>query len=344
MKIPSQIEPEPGSREPQADSRLAAGPRRDQPPPGPADDPVRPSSLYRAKLWRLGQRMARRLPRAWSVALANVVAALYFGAVPRRRQFVLENLLPALGGDREGARAASRRLFGQFAVKLADLLRYESGLPITGLFHDMRGWEHLVSAQGRGQGVLILTLHLGNWEFGAPLLTGRGVKLQVITMPEPQSELTALRQEARARWGIETLALGRDFFASVEVIRRLQSNHCVALLMDRPPEATAVPVQLFGRPFRASISAAELARASGCALLPVCVPNTPQGYVGEILPEIPYDRASLRDRQARLRLTQQIMTVFEPVISQYADQWYHFVPIWPPSDGPSPHFSPRNAG
>jgi hypothetical protein len=28
-------------------------------------------------------------------------------------------------------------------------------------------------------------------------------------------------------------------------------------------------------------------------------------------------------------LVQQVMTIFQPVIRQYADQWYHFVEVWP---------------
>jgi lauroyl/myristoyl acyltransferase len=299
----------------------------------PADRLERPSSLYRAKVWRFGQMLAGGLPRPCSALLAQFSADIYSRVSPTRRQIVVDNLVPVLGGDQAAARSVSRRLFRQFAIKLTDLLRYESGLPITGLFHHLTGWEHLASAQARGRGVLLMTLHLGNWEFGAPLLTRRGVKLQVITGPEPQLELTTLRQEARARWGVETLALNDDFFASVEIVRRLESNYCVALLMDRPPAATAVSVRLFGRPFLASVSAAELGRASGCALLPVFIPRTAQGYVGYILPEIRYDRPALRDRAARISLTQEIMNVFEPVIRQYADQWYHFVPIWSPRSG-----------
>ncbi len=88
-------------------------------------------------------------------------------------------------------------------------------------------------------------------------------------------------------------------------------------------------VNLFGRPFFASLSAAELARASGCALLPVYLPRTSAGYTAHILPEIPYDRRALGQRQGRVELTQQIMSAFEPALHLYLNQWYHFVPIWP---------------
>ena len=298
-------------------------------PLGPDLALSKPSSLYRAEFWRFGVALARRLPHFLLGRLASHCAKAYWLCCPGRRRVVLENLLPALNGDRQAAAITARELFQQFAFKLADLWRYESGLSIYDLFHDLTGWEHFEKAQEKKRGVLLLTVHLGNWEFGAPLLTQRGVKLQVITLAEPQARLTEIRQAARARWGIETLALGDDPFASIEIIRRLEANHAVALLMDRPPAATSAPIKLFGKPFLASLSAAELARATGCALLPVYLPRTRQGYVAHILPEITCDRRALGNREARIQLTQQIMLAFEPAIRLYLNQWYHFVPIWP---------------
>ena len=147
-------------------------------------------------------------------------------------------------------------------------------------------------------------------------------------MMERETAIAAVLGEVRERWGIQTLALGDDPFASVEVVRRLEANQSVALLMDRPPASTAAAVNLFGQPFAASIAAAELARVSGCSLLPVYLPRSSQGYTGHILPEIPYDRRALGTREARVRLTQQIMSGFEPVIRLYLNQWYHFVLVW----------------
>jgi lauroyl/myristoyl acyltransferase len=100
-------------------------------------------------------------------------------------------------------------------------------------------------------------------------------------------------------------------------------------LMDRPPAAGATTIELFGRPFCASISAAELARASGCVLLPVLLPRAGPGYAAQIFPAIDYDRRSLGNSEERRQLTQRIMTAFQPAIREYLDQWYHFVPIWP---------------
>jgi lauroyl/myristoyl acyltransferase len=88
-------------------------------------------------------------------------------------------------------------------------------------------------------------------------------------------------------------------------------------------------VDLFGRPFRASIAAAELARASGCALIGVTIVRRPDGYAVKVLPEFLYDRRALESQEARRDFTRQILRAFEPEIREHLDQWYHFVPIWP---------------
>lgn len=227
------------------------------------------------------------------------------------------------------AKRAARGLFHQFARKLVDLWRYEGGAPVN---HGLTRWSgraRLEAALERRQGVLLVTVHLGNWEFGGPFLKATGVPLLVITQPEPGQGFTELRQASRARWGIETLVVRDDPFAFVEIIKRLQAGAVVAVLLDRPPPPTAVRVELFGRPLEASAAAALLARATGASLLPVYIVHEAGGYAAHILPEIGYARAELGTASARQALTQEILRAFEPVIRQYPDQWYHFVPIWP---------------
>ena len=287
------------------------------------------SVFYRSAMWRIGLALARNLPLQFTQTVCRAVARVYWLLNRARREIVIQNLLVACNGDRERAIWIGKELFQQFAIKLADLWRYESGIPIDDLFCELTGWEHFLAAQNQKRGVLILTPHLGNWEFGAPLLSKRGFNLLVVTLDEPDDQLTTMRQAARAKWGIETLVIGKDPFAFVEIIRRLEAGATVALLVDRPPSRSAVPVQFFGRPFAASVAAAELARASGCVLLPVYLPRVNNGYAGHILPEISYNRPELRSVDARQKLTQQVMDAFEQPISKHLDQWYHFVPIWP---------------
>jgi predicted exporter/lauroyl/myristoyl acyltransferase len=288
-----------------------------------------PSSLYRAHFWRLGLWLVRVLPPEICIGFSRFLAGCYWHLASHRRQMVIENLRPALDGDPAAAIKKARSLFDQFAIKLVDLWRYEAGQPIQDLFGESTGWENFEKAHEQKRGVLLLTVHLGNWELGGPWLTARGFPLKIITLAEPGAGFTQLRQASRLRWNVETLVIGDDPFGFLEVIRRLEAGETVALLIDRPPAATTVEVELFGLPFPASVAAAELARASGCELVPVYLPRMKNSYAAHILPPILYDRAGLRDRIARQQLTGQIMRAFEPAIRQNLDQWFHFIRIWP---------------
>ena len=299
-----------------------------------ADRLARPSATYGPRLWRLGLFAVRRMPRRAGRWFGIVAALAYRLFRPARFRVIEENLLPVLAGKRDQARAAAGQLLTNFAMKIIELLRHESGAADGIAVSRWSGYEIFANALARKQGVLLLTPHLGNWEIGGCLLAQKGVRLLVLTQAEPGRGFTELRQQARARWGIETLVIGQDTFAFVEVIKRLQDGATVALLVDRPPRNSAVTVELFGRPFAASIAPAELARAAGCALVPVYVVAEGDAYAAHVLPEIVYDRRALGDREARRRLAGEILRAFAPVIRQHADQWYHFVPVWPKNGTP----------
>jgi KDO2-lipid IV(A) lauroyltransferase len=290
---------------------------------------ARPSKFYGAFIWQAGLALGRFIPVPVFNFFARLLAAIYWRLAARRREIVIQNLLPVLNGDRRQSARVGREMITELFLKITDLWRYESGVAFENGVGDWKGLENFIAAHARGKGVLLVTPHLGNWEFGGAFLIERGYDLLVLTQPEPDQKLTELRQVSRARRGVETLVVGEDAFAFIEIIKRLQAGATVALLVDRPPAHTAVNVNLFGHPFPASIAAAELARASGCAIVPVYIVRRPVGYLARILPEIVYDRAAIGNRAARIHLTQEILRAFEPAIRQHLTQWFHFVPIWP---------------
>lgn len=273
---------------------------------------------------------ARTFPSGLLKTIARTGAGLYLQLQPGRAGVVLQNFIPVFKEDRSAAQKAARAAHKNFAAKLVDLWSVESGENATNWLTNNSELEIIHVARRRGRGALFITLHLGNWEHGGLLLKQLGIPLTILSLAEPDDSLTELRNAARARYGVDTLIIGEDDFAFVEVIKRLQSGADLALSLDRPPErGTGVPVQFFGRTFYASLAAAELARASGCALIGVTIVRRREGFAVKVLPEFTYDRRALGSREARTELTQQILRAFEPEIRDNIEQWYQFTPIWP---------------
>jgi lauroyl/myristoyl acyltransferase len=286
-------------------------------------------AFYRAGLWRLGLVIVRILPVGLVKGFAVIVAEFYWRFQRQRCEVVVQNFLPIYAGDWAAAAKAAHRLHRKFASKMVDLWRVESGVPGQNWLTNPGELEIIRTARQRGHGTLFITLHLGNWEHGGLLLTQLGIRLTILTQAEPDDGLTDLRIAARRRCGVGTLVIGQDDFAFVEVIKQLQAGADLAISLDRPPERGGVPIEFFGHRFEASLAAAELARASGCALIGVTIVRRPDGYAVKVLPEFTYDRKALGNREARRELTQQILRAFEPEIRKDMDQWYQFTPIWP---------------
>jgi len=294
-------------------------------PPAPAKKPA----FYCGGLWQVGSKLVRALPVGLVKAIAKFLAGLYWLFQRRCCETVVQNFLPVFKGDRAAAEKAARATYLKFAAKMIDLWRVEGGEQTHNRITNNSELEIIHAARRRGNGTLFITLHLGNWEHGGLLLNQLGIRLAILTQAEPDDDLTEMRKAARARYGVDTLIIGDDGFAFVEVIKQLQAGADMAVSLDRPPDRGGVPVEFFGHPFEASLAAAELARASGCALVGVTIVRRPGGYAVKVLPEFVYDRRALGNREARRELTQQILRAFEPEIRENIDQWYQFTPIWP---------------
>ena len=298
-------------------------------PSSSSSSPQKQPAFYRAGLWRFGSAIVRILPTSFIKGIAMVLADAYWFLQRQRCEVVVQNFLPVFKGDRAVAEKAARAAHCKFAAKLIDLWRVESGEQVHDWLTTDGELEIIHAARRRGHGTLFITLHLGNWEHGGLLLNQLGIRLTILTQAEPDDGLTDIRKAARARYGVDTLIIGDDGFAFVEVIKQLQAGADMAVSLDRPPDRGGVPVEFFGYPFEASLAAAELARASGCALIGVTIVRRPNGYAVKVLPEFTYDRRALGNREARRDLTQQILRAFEPQIRDNIDQWYQFTPIWP---------------
>ncbi len=228
-----------------------------------------PSSFYSARIWQIGLTLTRILPAPILMSLAKIGGTIYWLFAAHRREIVIQNLLPVLNdrkladarraGIVHGIRAQTRRLVA-LRKRRRRLTKTGCGLERLGKFHRR--------ARARQEACCSSRRISATGNSAARLWSSTAANCSCSRSPNPTCSLTELRQSSRARRGVETLVVGEDAFAFVEIIRRLQEGATVALLVDRPPAPTAVEVKLFGRKFPASIAAAELARASGCAIVP----------------------------------------------------------------------------
>ena len=250
---------------------------------------------------------------------------------PTGRMAIRENLRAVTGWSGPELDALCDDNIAHFSRMLADYFRCGTGDPARAneLLHEWRGFEHFENARARGKGIILVTGHLGNWELGGTLLALRGLPMTVISLDEPSTELTRWRDALRQRLGIKTITVGPGHdFAFVEMMKVLQRNEILAMLVDRPYAGSGTRVKFCERDTDFSSAPALLWQHTGAAVVPAFVLQESGGrYISFADAPLDFQPGAVK-REALVENTQRLATHFEDIIRKHPEQWFNYAPIF----------------
>jgi KDO2-lipid IV(A) lauroyltransferase len=264
--------------------------------------------------------LLRGLPHGAARRLGGALGALAWAADGRRRATARENLAAALPELDAAARArAVRACFRHFGAVFADAIsaaRFDR-VELCGRV-EAAGVDHLLAADRRGRGTIVLSAHFGNWEIVPPYIAHAAGPMAVVGRPLDNPHLDLSLRALRTRFGNRMLPKRG---AVREMFRVLREGGRLGLLLDqrvRPEEA--IEVDFFGRPAWTSPIVARLAAKTGAAILPAFGDHAPGGrYRVEFLAPI---EAGPADDEASVReLTRRCVALYETVIRRAPERW-----------------------
>jgi len=263
------------------------------------------------------------LPPRIGYLIADLLTGVHYRLFPSRRHAALANLAVMMptATRRERVRVA-RRMMRSYNQMLFEFFRLPH-LSRAELLRSVEvvGREHLENAVARGRGVILASSHIGNWELGAVVVAHWGYTLHAVAGVQLSRWLTSAVRETKSELSIHTISYEDGLR---KLLRALEHNDLVALMVDGDLYHHGVPVELFGRETRWPSGPAVLAQRTGA--LVIC------GY-GErlgpgrfrIVMEPPLDPASFPTAAA---LNAAVASTIERHIREHLDQWCIFRPLW----------------
>jgi KDO2-lipid IV(A) lauroyltransferase len=264
----------------------------------------------------------RLLPRGMARDVGAAIGWLGYAATPRLRRVGLRNLALAFPEKPESERETILRgMYWQLGWQLAEfchmpgytleraneLIRYE-------------GLEHYLAAKQRGQGVLVLTGHLGAWEMSSFYHSLAGYPMGMVIRRLDNPWVNRLVNDIRTQHGNRVLP--KDDFAR-GLIAAMRAGETVGVLMDTnmtPPQG--VFVDFFEHSACTASGVARVALRTGAAVLPGFLVWEPaeKKYVLHFLPALQLVDTGDAERDA-ITNTQMFTTALENVIRRYPEQW-----------------------
>jgi len=274
--------------------------------------------------------LAQRLPLELCYWIASILGDLLYVFWPGGRRNVVDNMRHVLGPEASDktVRHTARKSFRNYMKLLVDFARIKVTEPAT--LEDRlegTGWDNLDKAFQHGKGVLIVGIHLGDWEVAGAALASRGYRINAVSETVGNERINRLAIDVRARLGIRLIPME---FALKRVYKALRRNEAVGLVTDRPllPDE-GVPVDFFGQRIAWPSGPAILALRTGATIVTgYLVRNSDDDYIGEIYPPLEFEATGDHDRDVQL-ITQRVVSIQEDLIRRYPDQWYMFRRMWP---------------
>ena len=288
------------------------------------DAAPRPSFRHRVEYLAAASllRFLAILPRPLALAVCEFVAAGSYFLWPRLRQVGLFNLQQAFPEWPETARRRVLfRTFRGFGRMLADFSRFPRltrGNIERAIVYD--GLEHFEAAEARGNGVIFLTAHFGNWELSSFAHSLYGHKINFTVRPMDNPLLDRLITRYRCLSGGRPIE--KNEFAR-RAIQALRQGESVGVLMDTNMLATeGIFVEFFGRLACTTSAPARLARKTGAALvLGLALWDPKLGKYRLRFEPVPWITHNDPEEEIRLN-TAHFTRLIENQVRLYPDQWF----------------------
>jgi len=243
-----------------------------------------------------------------------------FKSLRRRTSVAAENVRRAFPEKtEEECRAFVENCWEHFArTTLEFLATMEEPLEALASRVDTVGWEHYENSIARDRGLVVVTAHLGSWEFALGLVTRADRKVTIVARALDNELLEGKLLRARKRSEVEFVDRRN---AARALVRTLEEKGIVILVADqavKPREGILVP--FLGRPAWTTSAPARLSLRYGAPIL--CAFSRPSGdrFVVEMEPPILPDGLAPTEQNVE-RVTAAINDVISAQIRRTPELW-----------------------
>lgn len=278
-------------------------------------------SIYRYLLYVLAVILTwsvQYLPRIFALFLGRIGGGLCFRLLSRERRRAIQHLNIAFGNDRENYNIA-RGVFRHLGMNLLECLQMpRMDKDAINSIVKATGIERIDNALARSKGVIILTSHLGNWEYLAAYMMLNGYKVSVVARKIYYPGYNKLLLKLRRSVGVNILWRNGSVRSMVEVLRQ---NKILGILPDQDTDkANGIFIDFFGIPAYTPTGPVSLALATGASIVPCFIVREGEGH--HIFVEEPLELTITKDRAETVRInTERWSDITERYIRRYPEQW-----------------------
>ena len=161
------------------------------------------------KLVMFMSRVCCCLPHGLLMAAGWVLGNLYYLLIKKQRERAVAQMMPALGVDEARARQLVKESFVNLARNVLEIL-YMPALTKENFskYVEIDHLERMEEALAEGKGVVVLTGHIGTWEWLSAAFTMNDMPVTAIAKPQPNIQYTNALDDLRKTINVQIFSRG----------------------------------------------------------------------------------------------------------------------------------------
>ena len=267
------------------------------------------------------------LPHKVLLYIGKLLGILYYNLIAKERKRAIEQMRLSLDNTEAEAAELVKKSFINMGRSFLEIL-YTPRLNKNNIndFVDPTGLEKVKAALAEGHGVVILTGHVGNWEWMAASVALNGLPTTTIVKPQPNAQHTRILNEYREMVGVEVFSRGTSELLAAA--RALKKGKILGFLADQDAGPGGAFIDFFGRKASTPLGPAVFAHKFLSPIVPLFIVRREDGkhrlIVGDIMR---YEDTGNMDEDL-LNLTKKMTKFVENVIRENPTQWLWFQKRW----------------
>ena len=281
--------------------------------------------LYKTLM--LISRIIRLLPYDALLKLGRLFGHLYYLLVKKQRERAVAQMMPALNISEAEARKLVKESFINLARNMLDIL-YMPNLNEKNLsqYIEIEHMERMRAALLEGHGVVVLTGHVGSWEWLSAAFSLNGMPVTAIAKLQPNAEYSRVLDDLRATINVEIFNRGTNELRAAG--RALKDGKILGFLADQDAGAGGAFIKFLGKIASTPMGPAVFARRFNAPVLPAFILRKPDGrHLVKIFEPMHFEDTGDTDADL-LRFTERMTKILEQVIRENPTQWLWFQKRW----------------
>ncbi len=278
-------------------------------------------------LYLLARKIVRILPLNISYSVAKLIARFYYHFALSQREVIRHNLRILFSNEIDDKKISIYvvEVFKNFAKYLVDFFRLSKlDKKFIQKFAKIEGSNNLDKALNLGRGVIAITVHLGNWELGAALISCLGYPIDMVALSHNDRKIDEFFIKQRQSGKFDVIPLGK---AARKCYQSILKKRIVGIAGDVVFLGKGVKIKFLNKLALVPKGPALLSIKTGAPIVPVIIVKDNGRFKLLFERHIQFNPTDNLEQDI-VNLATSYMSVLGKYVIKYPTQWFMFRKFW----------------